>query len=47
LPAGRIEDIANMCGDAHRRVTDGVYPHQLRPVLSDGAVSMDQILDVR
>jgi hypothetical protein len=28
-------------------VTEAVYRHQLRPVLLDGAVAMDQIFDTR
>jgi integrase len=43
----RIEDIAELCGHAGTRVTEAVYRHQLRPVLLNGAVVMDKILDVR
>ncbi|GIH21475.1 site-specific integrase [Rugosimonospora africana] len=43
----RIEDIADLCGHAGTRVTEAVYRHQLRPVLLDGAVAMDQIFDAR
>jgi integrase len=39
----RIEDIAELCGHAGTRVTEAVYRHQLRPVLLNGAVAMDQI----
>lgn len=40
-----LEDIADLCGHAGTRVTEAVYRHQLRPVLLDGAVAMDQIFD--
>jgi integrase len=38
-----IEDIAELCGHAGTRVTESVYRHQLRPIVLDGAVAMDQI----
>jgi integrase len=39
-----IEDIADLCGHSGTAVTEAVYRHQLRPVLLNGAVAMDQIL---
>lgn len=38
-----IEAIADLCGHAGTTVTEKVYRHQLRPVLLNGAVAMDQI----
>lgn len=38
-----LEDIADLCGHAGKRVTEAVYRHQLRPVLLNGAVAMDRI----
>jgi integrase len=40
-----LEDIAELCGHAGTRVTEAVYRHQLRPVLLNGAMAMDQIFD--
>jgi integrase len=40
-----IEEIADLCGHAGTRVTEAVYRHQLRPILLQGAVAMDQIFD--
>jgi integrase len=42
-----IEDIAELCGHAGTRVTESVYRHQLRPIVLDGAVAMDQIFATR
>jgi hypothetical protein len=42
-----IGDIADLCGHAGTTVTEKVYRHQLRPVLLNGAVAMDQIFDAR
>jgi integrase len=39
----RIEDIADLYGHARTRATEAVYRHQLRPVILNGAVAMDQI----
>ena len=39
----RIEDIAELCGHSGTRVTEAVYRHQLRPIVLNGAVAMDQI----
>ena len=41
----RIEDIADLCGHAGTAVTEKVYRHQLRPVLLDVAIAMDQIFE--
>jgi integrase len=38
-----IEEIADLCGHAGPAITGAVYRHQLRPVLLNGAVAMDQI----
>jgi integrase len=38
-----IEKIAELCGHAGTRVTEQVYRKQLRPVLLDGAIAMDEI----
>jgi hypothetical protein len=40
-----IEDIADLCGHSGTAVTETVYRHQLRPVLLNGAVAMDEIFD--
>jgi len=42
-----IEQIADLVGHSGTTVTEKVYRHQLRPVLLDGAVAMDQIFDAR
>lgn len=39
----RLEDIADLCGHSGTTVTEQVYRHQLRPILLDGAIAMDQI----
>jgi len=39
----RIEDIADLVGHAGTRVTEAVYRQQLRPMLLNGAVTMDEI----
>jgi hypothetical protein len=39
----RIEDIADLCGNAGTTVTESVYRHQLRPVLLNGAVAVDRV----
>ncbi|HET8682139.1 MAG TPA: tyrosine-type recombinase/integrase [Micromonosporaceae bacterium] len=41
-----IENIADLCGHSGTAVTEKVYRHQLRPVLLNGAVAMDQIFKV-
>ena len=41
-----IESIADLCGHSGTTVTEGVYRHQLRPVLLGGAVAMDRIFGV-
>jgi len=38
-----IEQIADLCGHSGTTVTEGVYRHQLRPVLLSGAITMDQL----
>jgi hypothetical protein len=43
----RIEDISRLVGHSSTAVTELVYRHQLRPVLEDGAVAMDQIFPER
>jgi integrase len=43
----KIEDIADLCGHSGTTVTERVYRHQLRPVLLNGAVAMDQIFGTR
>ncbi len=42
-----LEDIADLVGHAGTRVTEAVYPHQLRPVLLSGASAMDRIFGQR
>ncbi|GII23172.1 site-specific integrase [Planosporangium mesophilum] len=42
----RVEDIADLCGHSGTTVTETVYRHQLRPVLLQGAVAMDEIFGV-
>ena len=39
----RIEDIADLCGNAGTTVTESVHRHQLRPVLLNGAVAVDRV----
>ncbi|MFL6074340.1 MAG: tyrosine recombinase XerC [Mycobacteriales bacterium] len=39
----RIEDIARLVGHTDTRVTETVYRHQLRPVITEGAEVMDEI----
>lgn len=38
-----IEQIADLCGHSGTTVTEGVYRHQLRPVLLSGAIAMDRL----
>ena len=38
-----IEEIADLCGHSGTTITESVYRHQLRPVLLNGAVTMDRI----
>ena len=38
-----LEDIARLCGHSGTAVTEQVYPHQIRPVMVEGAVAMDRI----
>lgn len=40
----RIEDIARLAGHANTRVTETVYRHQLREVITEGASVMSEIL---
>ncbi|HEX5993858.1 MAG TPA: tyrosine-type recombinase/integrase [Jiangellales bacterium] len=40
-----IEDIADLCGHSGTTLTEGVYRHQLRPVVLSGAVATDRIFD--
>jgi integrase len=42
-----LEVIADLCGHAGTGTTGGVYRHQLRPVLLDGALVMDRIFTAR
>ena len=35
--------IADLCGHSGTAVTKQVYRHQLRPILLDGSIAMDQI----
>ncbi|GAA0944479.1 site-specific integrase [Kribbella koreensis] len=39
----RIEDISRLVGHASTNVTEKVYRHELRPVLTEGATKMDEI----
>ncbi|TDU87616.1 site-specific recombinase XerD [Kribbella voronezhensis] len=39
----RIEDISRLVGHASTTVTEKVYRHELRPVLTEGATKMDEI----
>ena len=41
-----IERIADLVGHTSSRTTETVYRHQLRPVLLDGAVTMDALFAV-
>ena len=38
-----LEEIARLCGHSSTTVTETVYRHQLRPVITTGAEAMDQI----
>ncbi len=38
-----IEEIARLCGHSSTSVTETVYRHQLRPVITTGAEAMDKI----
>ena len=38
-----IEDISRLVGHVSTNVTEKVYRHQLRPVMTRGAATMDQI----
>ncbi|GAA1626163.1 hypothetical protein GCM10009744_12520 [Kribbella alba] len=38
-----IEDISRLVGQASTNVTEKVYRHELRPVLTEGATKMDEI----
>ncbi|WBQ03234.1 tyrosine-type recombinase/integrase [Kribbella sp. CA-293567] len=38
-----IEDISRLVGHASTNVTEKVYRHELRPVLTEGAMKMDEI----
>ena len=39
-----VEEIARLVGHASSKVTETVYRHQLRPVLTTGAEKMDALL---
>ena len=39
----KLEDIADLVGHSGTRTTEGVYRHQLRPVVRAGAGVMDSI----
>jgi integrase len=41
-----VDEIARLVGHASSKVTETVYRHQLRPVLTTGAEKMDQLLDL-
>jgi integrase len=41
-----LEGIADLCGHSGTTVTETVYRHQLKPVLLNGAVTMDRIFGV-
>jgi integrase len=41
-----VEEIARLVGHASTKVTETVYRHQLRPVLTTGAEKMDTLLGV-
>lgn len=41
-----VERIADLVGHTSNRTTETVYRHQLRPVLLDGAVTMDALFAV-
>ena len=40
----RIEDISDLMGHSGTSVTETVYRHEIRPVLTTGATAMDKIL---
>jgi integrase len=40
-----IETIADLVGHASTAVTEKVYPHQLRPVITTGATTMNAIFN--
>ena len=39
-----VEEIARLVGHASSKVTETVYRHQLRPVMTTGAEKMDALL---
>ena len=39
-----VEEIARLVGHASGKVTESVYRHQLRPVMTTGAEKMDALL---
>jgi integrase len=39
-----IEDISRLVGHVSSNVTEQIYRHELRPLLTRGATAMDQIL---
>jgi integrase len=43
----RIEHISRLVGHASTTVTEKVYRHELRPVLTEGAAKMDEIFPGR
>jgi integrase len=38
-----VEEIARLAGHTSSRTTEIVYRHQLRPMIENGALAMDQI----
>ena len=40
---GPIEDISRLVGHVSTNVTEKVYRHELRPVMTRGSATMDQI----
>lgn len=42
-----LEDIARLCGHSGTAVTERVYRHQIRPVMVEAAIAMDDILGTR
>ncbi|MFC0541933.1 hypothetical protein [Kutzneria chonburiensis] len=43
----RLEDIARLVGHSGTTVTETVYRHQLKPVMEEGAVVMDEIFPAK
>jgi integrase len=40
-----IEEISRLVGHISTTVAEQVYRHQIRPVVQDGAIAMDRLLD--